>query len=182
MKNPPLRDLKFIWFSSEEQGLLGSQAYAKKHAKTMDRVKMCINIDVAGGLLGRNGAVITGKKNLKHFVETIGAERGLDMILTEAAYSSDSVPFSWYEIPSINVYRAGGSTVGCHSPWDEFKWCSVESIDTTGKLSLEIVDRLGNAQTFPFEKGFNDTVKKSLKDYYENRMLITKQKDKLPKW
>ena len=37
--HPPRRTLRFCWFGSEEQGLLGSKAYVKAHA---DELKDCV--------------------------------------------------------------------------------------------------------------------------------------------
>ncbi len=52
-KNPPVRDLRVIFFSGEELGLLGSQNYIKNHLEEMkDRVGLVLNLDVTGDPIG----------------------------------------------------------------------------------------------------------------------------------
>ena len=179
VKNPTRRALRFIWFGSEEHGLLGSQAYVRAHEKEMERVKMVVNMDGAGRLVDCNYVVTTGQDDLRHFVDIIGKERGLDLRVTEGAFGSDGVPFTWHEIPCINITRGADSNIFVHTLNDNFKTCGADGLAPNGELALEIIQRLGNARQFPFKRGFNETVRKNLKDSYD-RMLLSRRE--MPKW
>jgi len=179
-KNPTRRTLRFVWFGSEEQGLLGSQAYVKAHEKELERVKMVINIDGAGRLLHPNYAIVTGRDDLKHFVERIGKQSGLQYSVVEGILSSDTIPFSLHDIPSINLTSGADHNLLVHTKNDAFKWSGANGLAPNGEIALEIIRRLGDARHFPFKRGFNETVGKSLKNYYKNSMRLSRKE--LPKW
>lgn len=170
--SPLRRTLRFVWFGSEELGLLGSEAYCKKHKTQLDKVKMVINIDVAGGIIGINGGVITGSDALKNYVEALGKEMGLSLNIAAGAYSSDSIPFAEADnIPSVNVYRSGGGCAFCHSSGDKPEYVGPEGLQPTGDFSHRLIKRLGNAIEFPFDREYSETVRKAVDDYLKNRML-----------
>ena len=47
----PARTMEFIWFGSEEKGLVGSQNYVKSHEGEMSSHVFNLNVDLAGQLL-----------------------------------------------------------------------------------------------------------------------------------
>ena len=49
----PARTMEFIWFGSEEKGLVGSQNYVKSHEGEMSRHVFNLNVDLAGAAPGR---------------------------------------------------------------------------------------------------------------------------------
>ena len=176
---PTRRTLRFIWFGGEEQGLLGSQAYVKAHARELKDVGIVINIDGAGRVIDSNNVVTTGHDDLKHFVDLIIKERGMNLRVDGAAFPSDSIPFSWHEIPSINLTAGSDRNLFAHTGNDDSKWCGPDGLAPNGEIGLEIIRRLGDALTFPFTHGFNETVQKSLKSYYESLMMSRKE---MPLW
>lgn len=73
--HPPRRTLRFCWFGSEEQGLLGSKAYVKAHA---DELKFCVamlNFDVAAPTLGSNHLVTLATDDALHYVAGVCAKQ-----------------------------------------------------------------------------------------------------------
>ncbi|HBK84505.1 MAG TPA: Zn-dependent exopeptidase M28, partial [Firmicutes bacterium] len=66
-KQPPKRTLRFIWCGSEEVGLVGSINYLKQHEDQIERIKLLVNIDVAGGIIGRNVCIVTGAESLRAY-------------------------------------------------------------------------------------------------------------------
>jgi len=177
--NPVRRTLRFIWFGSEEQGLLGSQSYVKTHAKEMGNVAMVVNIDGAGRLIDSSHAVVAGQDNLRHFVDGIGKERGIYFPVSEGVFGSDNIPFSWHEIPSINITRGDDDNGFVHSANDDYRWCGADGLAPNGEIALEIIERLGNAKQFPFQHGFNEKVRKSLNAFYKELLLSDEE---MPKW
>lgn len=81
----------------------------------------------------------------------------------EEAFSSDNIPFSWHDIPSIGITGGADYNLFGHTTNDAFQWCGSEGLEPSGEIALEIIRRLGNARIFPFQRGFNETASKSLK-------------------
>ncbi|MBN1620348.1 M28 family peptidase, partial [candidate division WOR-3 bacterium] len=108
-KSQPGRDLKIIWFSGEELGLLGSYSYVKSHEEEIKtRASLVVNIDVTGDDLGNNYYFVLGTKELLGYVDGVTREKGQLFKSSLEIYSSDCMPFSIYEIPSVNLARSGG--------------------------------------------------------------------------
>ena len=128
VKHPTRRALRFVWFGSEEQGLLGSRAYVKAHEKELENIKMVVNIDGAGRLVDSSYAVTIGQDDLRHFVDIIGKERGMNLRVTEGVFGSDGIPFTWNEIPSINITRGADVNLFVHTDNDDFKWSGADGL------------------------------------------------------
>jgi Zn-dependent M28 family amino/carboxypeptidase len=65
--NQPLRTIRFILFSGEEQGLCGSQAYVKDHKAEMSRISMCLVHDTGTGRVESFG--LHGRKAAQKVLE-----------------------------------------------------------------------------------------------------------------
>ncbi len=179
VKHPTRRALRFVWFGSEEQGLFGSREYVRRHARALAKIRMVVNIDGIGRLIDTQNAVVTGPDGLRAFVDVLAREHGLDYPVTDGAYGSDGIPFSWHAIPSINLTGGADYNLLGHTAHDGFEWCGPEGLAPTGALALEIVRRLGDARAFPFPRGFIDSTAAALKDYYTKLPLPG---GRLPAW
>ena len=74
--HPPRRTLRFCWFGSEEQGLLGSKAYVKAHADELKDCVAMLNFDVAAPTLGSNHLVTLATDDALHYVAGVLREAG----------------------------------------------------------------------------------------------------------
>ena len=74
--HPPRRTLRFCWFGSEEQGLLGSKAYVKAHADELKDCVAMLNFDVAAPTLGSNHLVTLATDDALHYVTGVLREAG----------------------------------------------------------------------------------------------------------
>lgn len=162
--NPPKRTLRFIWFGSEELGLRGSYAWVKDNTAHLERVKLMLNVDVAGAILGKNTAIITGPDSLKHYIDVLARMQGLDFNIRQSVYSSDSVPLAEQGIPSVNLIRSGAPI---HNRYDTAEYLSPEKLEELAEFSLRILRELDEAQVFPFARQIPDNVKQDLKKYLE---------------
>jgi hypothetical protein len=169
-QEPPSRTLCFCWFGSEELGLLGSFACAARHKRLLKSLLLVLNIDVGGGIIGSNSAIIVGADELRNYVEAVSKEQGTGLETRQEIYSSDSVPFAEAGVPSINLYRAGGSSFYVHSDSDSEKFLSSEALAATGRFALLLLRRLANAAEFPLERSIPDSMKKKLADYVTKRL------------
>jgi hypothetical protein len=169
-QEPPLRTLCFCWFGSEELGLLGSFACAARLKSSIKNLLLVLNIDVGGGIIGSNSAFIVGADELRYYVEAAAKEHGVGLETRQEIYSSDSVPFAEAGVPSINLYRAGGSSFYVHSNGDSKDFLTADALSATGRFALLLLRRLANAAEFPLERKIPDTLKKKLEEYVTKRL------------
>ncbi|MGC9367372.1 MAG: M28 family peptidase [bacterium] len=165
--HPPSRDLRLVWFSGEELGLLGSYDYVQKHlAEIKNRLMMVLNIDVAGDDLGVNEMVVMGTRELLGYVSGIAREKGVYFNAGLNIYSSDGVPFSVYEIPSVNLGRYGGKTsFRIHTSGDNPEYISSRGLEPIISSAVNILNRCLNAEVFPFVPEIDAELKEKLEKY-----------------
>lgn len=114
----PKRTIRFILWSGEEQGLLGSRAYVEMHKDSLDKVSAVFNDDGGTNYQG-------GYQCLENMVPMLKAA----MAPVEAAFpdltmkldvlkemprggSSDHAPFNWQGVPGFFTIEAGRADYG----------------------------------------------------------------------
>lgn len=166
-KKQPERDLRIIWFSGEELGLLGSFVYAKAHEEEItERVKLVINVDLAGDPIGRNVVFVLGSKELQGYAGGILREQGLVFSENLSIYSSDCMPFSVFEIPSLNLARVGGKGLfHIHTKNDTARNATEYGLQDVYKATVSILDRVLNARMYPVPTGIDDSLREKIERY-----------------
>ncbi len=99
---PPRRTVRFILFSGEEQGLLGSRAYVEKHRDEMDNVVAVIVHDIGTGRI--SGYSLGGRKDVEQRLSEVLApleSRGVRTHTQEAFFGSDHFDFLLQGIPTL---------------------------------------------------------------------------------
>lgn len=165
-ENAPKRTVRFIWCGSEERGLLGSKAYVSAHEDELSKIRLCINIDMAGPILGRDAAVVTGEESLCHAITYLYKELGYPMSVNQDIYSSDSIPFADKGIPGVNFMRraaAGSSQIHCRN--DVISILSGESLERTANFTVAFSDRMINSAFFPIERKMPDNMVEKIDKY-----------------
>ena len=177
-KNPPLRDLRIIFFSGEELGLLGSFAYTKDFKDELkDRMGLCINVDVSGDDLGVDSFTALATNEILGYVDGIYKEEGLVFNKSLDIYSSDCMPFSVFEIPSINLQRWGGeSTFFLHTAHDTAEKVTQRGLESTFYATKILCERLLNSKIYPVKSGIDQSLRDKVEKYLYNS---TKQEPKL---
>jgi Zn-dependent M28 family amino/carboxypeptidase len=125
LSEPTKRSRVFIAVTAEEQGLLGSEFYAKHPTFPAGRIAADLNVDSAN-LLGRTNDVAFvgyGRSSVDHVVEAIARAQGRtvhgDAFPDRGApYRSDQFSFAKVGIPGIFVH-GGPSFVGRPAGWGE---------------------------------------------------------------
>ena len=177
-KNPPLRDLRIVFFSGEELGLLGSFAYTNDFKDELkNRMGLCINVDVSGDDLGIDSFTALATNEILGYVDGIYKEEGLVFNKTLDTYSSDCMPFSVLEIPSINLQRWGGeSTFYLHTALDTAEKVTQRGLESTFNATRVLCERLLNSKIYPIKPGIDQSLKDKIEKYLYNS---TKQEPKL---
>ncbi len=174
-EHKPARTMKFNWYGSEEQGLLGSKAWVKAHEDELDKHVLMINIDVAAPVLGKNVAPILATEKAVGYVDALMREAGIACDTKLDIYSSDCIPFADKGVPAVNLLRFGVPGAGyIHDRRDNLRsgYLSAEALDITLQQALMFAKRVDGAQVFPIERKVSDEIVKKVDEY------LFKKKDK----
>jgi len=185
-QEPTKRTLRFIAFSGEETGLLGSCFYANDlHAKAakekkrkgfrakvdkteLDKHRLTFNLDVHGSIIGRNNIMFNGVDDIGSSVRLLAKEIGAACGVTKAPMSSDGTPLAAVGIPNVQFDRAGGSA-RLHCTLDDIKYLSAEALEKGGVFAELYLKRyVTQAVAFPFPREIADDQMKSIRDYFKN--------------
>ena len=165
------RSIRFILFSAEELGLRGSLAYAKKNSK-LNNIKMVINLDVHGGAIGSNFAVVTGAQEIKSYLDVLSKELGIGLRTSLDIMSSDSNSFAKYGVPAVSFARSSGTSLGMHTVDDDTGYIGPEAYNGLGKILIKLIELLANSEEFPFPMEIPEQVKKKVSEYFKKRLAI----------
>lgn len=169
--NPPLRTLNFIWFGSEEKGLLGSKAFVEKN--DVSKHVLAVNVDVAGPILGAERAMVTADKSLVNYVDYMANVKGFPLNVDQSVYSSDSTVFADKGVPAISFCRfgsEGGAFI--HNRHDVIRSLSAKALADTAEFVKDFVQEMANAAVFPIPKKMPQNMVDEVDKY------LRKEKDK----
>jgi hypothetical protein len=96
------KTVRFVWFTGEEIGLLGSNSYAQRHAGEADAIEFVFNCDVAGGG-GTPGITAMGFEDTRKRFRQYSDEIGMPFRIGAGVMPySDMYPFHLLGIPSVS--------------------------------------------------------------------------------
>ncbi len=174
-KNPPMRTVRFIFCGSEERGLLGSKAYVAAHKEELGNIRLCINVDMTGPLLGFDCATVTGDMAICNALDFYKKEIGYAMEVRQDTYSSDSIPFADNGIPGINFLRkAAGGTTMVHCRHDTISQVDPDSMARTARFILDFSKVILNSVYFPIERKMPDNMVEKVDKYLRKKKPETK--------
>ena len=104
---PPRRTVRFALFGGEEEGLLGSAAYVRRHAADLDKIDAVLITD--SGSEAAKGWMLMGREDEKSAVEALEpllSGLGADGISSDTAYvfQSDHAPFEFRGVPELVLW------------------------------------------------------------------------------
>jgi hypothetical protein len=107
LNRPPRRTVRFVLFSGEEEGLLGSAAYVRQHAEELDKIDAVLVTD--SGSEAAKGWLLMGREDEKSAVEALKpllAGLGGDGISSDAtfAFQTDHAPFEFRGVPELVLW------------------------------------------------------------------------------
>jgi aminopeptidase YwaD len=171
-ENPPMRTVKFVWYGSEEVGLIGSQAYLKSHEEELKKHLLMINVDVAGSVLGKEMALVTAEQSLVDYIDHMAKIQGFPLKVEQDIYSSDSTAFADAGIPSVTFCRFapnGGAFI--HTRNDVMDFLSAEALEKTTIITKEFSEAIVNSVVFPIEKKIPENMRKELDKYFNKESI-----------
>ena len=166
--HPAKRTLKFNWYGSEEQGLLGSKAWTKAHEEELKDHLLMINVDVGAATLGKNIAPVLATDEATAYVAATMREFGVACEVKSDTYSSDCIPFADHGVPAVNFARFGAPGANyIHNRRDNLKsgYIDEKSLGITLLQALRFTDRVANAAVFPIKREVSDEMKEKIEVY-----------------
>jgi aminopeptidase YwaD len=163
------RTLRVVAFGSEELGLRGSYHQAANPENTRN-LRLCLDYDVQGILLGNLGATVLGPEELKLLLKFLSKEFGIPLQVTNemGQGGSDHMPFALYGVPSVMLSRSGGAAEIMHTDLEDLRWCGSEAFDSIGRLSEKLLQRLLIAAELPFEKTIPEDISEAVEKRFTN--------------
>jgi carboxypeptidase Q len=128
----PLRTVRFVLFTGEEEGLLGSLAYVKTHQSEMANHITAVILDngqgpVVGFQLGGRADLVPDVQKFAASLQAFGDLKVDD----EVEFGTDTGPFILAGLPGINLDQ--------DSP--DYKYTHHSPVDTFDKVQADILDR-----------------------------------------
>ncbi len=142
----PKRTIRFIMFSGEEQGLLGSKAYVESHSEELEKISAMFVMDEGTGKI--RGIPLQGREELKPIIEDILApfrEHGVIHITVRHEGGTDHLPFHRRGVPAfaltldpLEYYKTH------HSQSDTFDHVSEEDLKQAAAVIAVTLLRVAN--------------------------------------
>lgn len=142
--NKPKYKTVFIFFSSEEAGLIGSRYFVEYPAIDLKKIKFLVNLDLLGtgddGFMVVNGAIHTKQFEI---LENINKEKHLVKEIKKRgkAQNSDHYWFTEKGVPSFFIYTLGGVSF-YHDIDDVEKTLPLTDYRDVFNLLLEFIGKL----------------------------------------
>jgi carboxypeptidase Q len=152
----PRRSIRFILFTGEEQGMLGSWAYARAHRAELDRAICVIVFDegigrVSGYSLGGRRDIEDGLRDILRPIESWGATQHT----YDAPLGTDNFDFLVEGVPTLLANQEEANyIVNYHAASDTFDKVDIRELKLHAALAAvtaygiaERADRLGKRQS-----------------------------------
>ena len=165
-KHRPHYSLRFIFCGSEERGLLGSKAYVKAHEEELEKIKLCINLDMIGTTLGTPLAMCTSEMKLVDYLEYTALIEGYPLRVMQGVYSSDSTPFADKGIPAMTFARiAPNDMLIIHNHYDTMAHMDMGHMKDDIDFITSFATKMANAKVIPVGRTIPDKMKEKLDEY-----------------
>ncbi|HZT76950.1 MAG TPA: M20/M25/M40 family metallo-hydrolase, partial [Vicinamibacterales bacterium] len=149
-KQPRKRNVVVAFWSGEELGLIGSNAFATKPPLPLDQVEAYLNFDMVGRMQDNKLTIqATGTSAAwPKLIEQTNVTAGFDLLLQEDPYQpTDVATFNSASVPSLAFFT--GTHADYHKPSDTADKIDYEDLDRVVDLAVAITTRLENMTDAP---------------------------------
>jgi hypothetical protein len=176
----PRRTVRFVLFTGEEQGMLGSEAYVKRHASEIDRHVAMLTFDTGSGRT--TGFYLNGREELRKAVsEALAAVAGLGATddPTEAIDGTDNFDFLLSGVPNLVANQDWAPYLpNYHAESDVFDWVNTREAKTNDAIAAVLVWGLAESPERPAPRQTRAEVEELLKaSHLEEQMKAFGQWD-----
>ncbi len=165
-EHQPKRTLRFLFCGSEERGLLGSHAYVQQHPEALSAIRLVVNVDVAGPVLGQERIFVMAEEETVAMVQLLAKEEGFAAKIESNIYSSDAIPFADQGIPGVNFTRFGvPGTAYIHNRHDTLQFMSAASLEKTTRFVLSFLKRVDGSKVFAIPRQIPKNIREKVDEY-----------------
>jgi C-terminal processing protease CtpA/Prc len=146
----PKRSILFIFWDSEENGLLGSQYWINSPTVPLDHIRLAFNIDMIGRLR-ENRAEVFGSRSapgLRQFLSSQNTDAPVALNFTwETHRDSDHYSFFAQQIPYLMIFT--GKHPEYHTPYDDVEKLNVDGMERITRLLFRAVYAAAQQPSLP---------------------------------
>jgi len=149
-KQPRKRNVLVEFWSGEELGLIGSNAYVNDPAVPLDQLAAYVNFDMVGRMQDNKLTVqATGSSPVwGRLLEQANVAAGFDLIVQQDPYQpTDVASFNQAGVPCLNFFT--GTHTDYHKPSDTADKIDYEDLDRIVDFAVAVVKRIGDASEAP---------------------------------
>jgi Zn-dependent M28 family amino/carboxypeptidase len=143
----PRRSIRFILFSGEEQGMMGSRAYAQGHRAELNKAAAVVIFDEGVGRV--IGFSLGGRKDVVASVEPLIAPLSrwnADKLTVDAFVGTDNFDFLLEGVPTLVANQeAANYLVNYHASSDTYDKVDIPQLKNHVAIAAHLVTALANA-------------------------------------
>jgi Zn-dependent M28 family amino/carboxypeptidase len=171
----PKRTIRFILFTGEEQGMIGSRAYVASHASEMDRHAAAVIFDIGSGRL--TGWFLNGREDVRASVETASARLsslGPFTNLIDGLDGTDNFDFLLAGVPNLVGFQDPAPYLpDYHAESDTFDKVDAREAKSAEAVLASVVWELANAP---------ERAPRQTRDEIEALLRATKVDEQMKAW
>ncbi|HBV86037.1 MAG TPA: aminopeptidase [Desulfosporosinus sp.] len=139
----PRRTIVVAFWSAEEMGFVGSQAFVHTSTFPLHQIHAVLNVDTVGnGMIGNFALWADGENIAVQAIQEAALECGASALLTPpAGHNSDSISFALAHIPAVTL-MAKDWLYKNHTPEDTIALLKPEQISLASEMVYRAVHRL----------------------------------------
>jgi hypothetical protein len=144
------RNVLMAWWSGEELGLIGSNAFASAPGVAMDQIAAYLNFDMVGRMQDNKLTVQAAgtSPTWKKLLEQANIAAGFDLMVQDDPYQpTDVATFNGAGVPSLTFFT--GTHTDYHKPSDTADKIDFEDLDRIVGFAAAIVKRVSDADAPP---------------------------------
>jgi hypothetical protein len=149
-KQPRRRNVVFGFWSAEEMGLIGSNAYVNKPPVPVNQLAAYLNFDMVGRMVDNKLTVqATGTSPVwARILEQTNVRAGFELILQPDPYQpTDVASFNGAGVPSLSFFTS--THTDYHRPSDTADKINYDDLDRIVSFAAAIVRRIGDTAEAP---------------------------------
>ncbi len=144
----PRRSIRFVLFSGEEEGMLGSWAYVKAHRSELDRAAGVVIFDAGSGRT--TGFSLGGRKDVVNAAQALLApleQFGATTLTTDAEWGTDHFDFMLEGVPTFVANQEEANyLVNYHAQSDTFDKVDLPQLKKHVAEAAQLTFALANSQ------------------------------------
>ena len=149
-KQPRRRNVLLGFWSAEEIGLIGSNAFVNQPPVPVDQLAAYLNFDMVGRMVDNKLTVqATGTSPVwNRLIEQANVAAGFDLVLQPDPYQpTDVATFNGASVPALSFFTS--THTDYHRPGDTADKINYEDLDRIADFAAAIVKRLGDTPEAP---------------------------------